>query len=384
MLKIHQLKIKILKYQFTLLLSLWMLSPAVAQYKILEDAGALNKVHQAIDSIYNLNFRAADIIIADLDKKLGDYPGVLLLKAFYISWKFRPIKKEHESFAKFEYYLKQGIEKSEAMLEEDEHNIEANFFLLACHAYLAELYVNNGQNFKALGEAKNAYKYIKIGFDHVEDNPEFYFSSGIYNYYREKFPEENPFYKSFIWFFRSGDLAKGIKMLKQGADNAIFTKAECLTYLFHINLRYEDKPSNAIFYAKMLKDRYTNNLYYISNYIENSIRLKQYDTIYTDIELLLQSDKDFYRYLGEIFYGNYLEIKEKDFTKATKHYKLADQLGDKDKIRVPHFDSILYLGLGRINLAQGNIDLGNQYLKKSVKAAEYIAYRRDAQALLDK
>jgi tetratricopeptide (TPR) repeat protein len=270
------------------------------------------------------------------------------------------------------------------MLEEDENNIEANFFLLACHAFLAELYVNNGQNLKALGEAKNAYKYIKIGFDHIDDNPEFYFSSGIYNYYREKFPEENPFYKSFIWFFRSGDMAEGLRMLKQGAEHAVFTKAECLTYLFHIYLRYEDKPAQAIYYAKLLKEKYTNNLHYISNYVENSIRLGRYENIYSDIDRLLHSDKDYYRYQGEIFYGNYLEINEKDFANALKHYKIADQLGEKDEIRIPHYDSILFLGLGRINKAQGNIDLGNQYLKKSVKAAEYMAYRKDAHSLLDK
>ena len=65
------------------------------------------------------------------------------------------------------------------MLRENKDDVEANFFLMACHAYLAELYVNNGYNFKALGEAKSAYKYIKIGFNHIDDNPEFYFSSGI-------------------------------------------------------------------------------------------------------------------------------------------------------------------------------------------------------------
>lgn len=379
----HQLKFLQLKYLLSILL-LWLaFMPADGQYKILEDAGSIHKVHEAIDSIYNLNFDAADVIIADLDEKLGNYPGVLLLKAFYINWKFRPIKKEHKSFSQFESFLNQGIEQAEAMLDNDENNMEANFFLLACHAYLAELYVNNGQNLKALGEAKNAYKYIKIGFDQVDQNPEFYFSSGIYNYYREKFPEENPFYKTFIWFFRSGDMEEGLQMLKSGASQAVFTKAECITYLFHINLRYEDKPAKAIYYSQLLKDKYNNNLYYISNFIENSIRLNRYEGITTDIERLRQSDKDFYRYLGEIYYGNYLEIKEKDFTNAIKHYKIADQMGEKDKIRVPHYDSILYLGLGRINKARGNIDLGNQYLKKSVKAAEYIAYRKDAEALLD-
>ena len=374
----------ILKYHITVFLLICLTVSGKAQYRILEDQGAVKQVHQAIDSIYNLNFDAADVIIADLENKLGEYPGVFLLKAFYISWKYRPLKKDHISYQLFESYLLRGIEKSEEMLNKDENDVEASFYLMACHAYLAELYVNNGSNFKALGEAKSAYKYIKVGFDHTTDNPEFFFSSGIYNFYRERYPEENPFYKSFLWFFRSGDMEEGINQLMQGAENAVFTQAECLTYLYHIYLRYEDNPSDAIFYAIKLKDKYPDNLHYISNFVENKIRLNQYDGLLPYIEKLVTGKKEYYQYLGEIFYGNYLEMHDSLSTDALSHYKLADQLGDQDEIRMPHYDSMLFLGLGRIYLLHGNTDLGIQYLKRSVKVAEYSAYRKDAEALLSK
>ena len=377
------MNIRYLKYQITLFLIAWAFLTSHAQYRILEDNQALDKVHEAIDSIYNLNFEAADKIIDDLNRELTDYPGVLLLKAFYVNWKFRPIKKDQESFRLFESYLTQGIEKSEEMLTEDGEDVEASFFLMACHAYLAELYVNNGLNFKALGQAKSAYKYIKVGFNHLEENPEFYFSSGIYNYYREKFPEENPFYKSFIWFFRSGDMQEGLRMLQEGARKSVFTQAECFTYLFHINLRYEDKPFNAIYYSNLLKDKYPNNLHYLSNYIENRLRLKSYDDLLHHINRLLDEDNHYYNYLGEIFYAMYLEQYKNQYDLAMEHFKAADQLGEQDGIRIPHYDSMIYLGLGRINKAMGNEDLGNQYLKKSIKAAEYKAYRKNAEVLLE-
>lgn len=363
---------------------LWLASPVYCQYKILENKGAIQKVHQAIDSIYNLNFDAADVIIADLENELKDYPGNSLLKAFYVSWKYRPIKIENKSYELFQSYLLKGIEKSEEMLKLDNNDIEANFFLMACHSYLAELYVENGQNFKALGEAQDAYKYIKIGFDLIEENPEFYFSSGIFNYYREKYPEENPFYKSFLWLFRSGDMEEGLKMLEKGSESAVFTKAECLTYLFHINLRYEDKPEKSIFYSRLLKEKYPNNLHYISNFIENSIRLESYDEIYPHIERLLTSEKSYYQYLGEIYLGIYIAKTNGKLNEAMAHFKTADKLGDQEGIRVPHYDSILYLGLGKIYMKIGNDDLANQYFKKSVKSAEYIAYRTDAEEMLDK
>jgi tetratricopeptide (TPR) repeat protein len=353
-----------------------------SQYKILEDSNTTTLVQEAIDSIYNLNFDTADSLIAILDDKLGEYPGNLLLKAFYTNWKYKPINEGHPSFAQFESYLKRSIELCEAMLKEDEDNEEANFFMMASHAFLAELYVNNGHNFKALGEAKSAYKYIKIGFDQLDTNPEFYFSSGIYNYYREKYPEENPFYKSFLWFFKSGDKEEGINMLKKGASLASFTKAECLTYLFHIYLRYEDNPIASMYYARLLKNKYPNNLHYVANYVENSIRLEQYPDILPLIQRLLESKDTFYQYLGEIFYGNYLEKHTKNLSAALTAYKKADITGNEKDCRVLHYDSMLFLGMGRVYQKQGSPDLASEYLKKSAKSAEYQAYRNDALELL--
>lgn len=365
-----------------MLLLLWFVSPVLCQYKVLEDEAAIEKVHQAIDSIYNLNFDAADVIIADLDLTLSDYPGILLLKAVYVNWKYRPIKSEHTSFGLFESYLLKGIERSKVMLRQNENDVEAIFFLMSCHSFLAELYMNNHQNFKALDEAKDAYTYMKLGFDLEEEYPEFYFSSGIFNYYREKYPEENPFYKSVIWLFRSGDKEEGLKLLEKGSKNALFNKVECLNYLFHINLRYEDKPATSIYYSTLLKDTYPNNLHYVSNFVENSIRLERYGEIYPYIERLMASDNDYYRYLGEIYCGIYIEHTSGKLMDALYHLKIADQLGDQKEIRMPHYDSILFLSLGRIYRKKGDERLANQFFRKSVKSAEYVAYRTDAEEML--
>ena len=173
-------------------------------------------------------------------------------------------------------------------------------------------------------------------------------------------------------------------MLKIGARNAVFTKAECLTYLFHINLRYEDKPINAIYYARILKEKYPNNLHYISNFIENSIRLEAYDELYPYIKRLLESENKYYQYLGEIYYGIYLEKNDKNLTGASTHYKKANKLGDQGEIRIPHYDSMLFLGMGRINKKLGYEDQANSYFKKSLKSAEYIAYRKAAEEELEK
>jgi hypothetical protein len=376
------LNITVIKYLFAFFVLIRLLTPASAQYKMLDDSGTNLLVQHAIDSIYNLNFNSADSIIEILDKRLGEYPGNYLLRAFYLNWKYKPLKEGDDAYVQFESHLNKAISLSKEMLVKNENDEEANFFMMAGHAFLAELYVNNGQNLKSLGEAKNAYKYIKIGFNQLDRNPEFYFSSGIYNYYRVKYPEENPFFKTFLWFFKSGNKPEGLEMLKKGAEKASFTRAECITYLFHIYLRYEDDPARAIQYARILKNKYANNLHYTANFIENSLRLKQNNNLMAEIKKLLDSKQSYYQYLGEIFYGNYLDLFQNKSAEALIHYNKADHIGDEKKCRVPHYDSILYLGFGRVYRVQGQKDLEVSYLKKSMKSAEYQAYRKDAEVLL--
>jgi hypothetical protein len=48
-----------------------------------------------------------------------------------------------------------------------------------------------------------------------------------------------------------------------------------------------------------------------------------------------------------------------------------------------HYDSMLFLGMGRVYQKQGSLDLAKDYLKKSAKSAEYQAYREDALELLN-
>jgi len=378
-LKIYQ-KSVLLIFIFCLTLSI----PGFSQYGNLKEKDAIKLTRQALDSVYNLNFPAADKLIRQLEDGLGDYPGVLILKAFYMSWKYRPIKKDQPAFPDMEKLLNRSIVVCDSILSIRPDDPEATFFKLTSHAYLAQLYSENGMNMKALGEAKSAYNYIKAGFDMVDKNPEFYFPCGIYNYYREKYPEENPFYKSVIWFFRSGDMAEGIEMLKKGSKSALFDNIECYTYLFHIYLRYEDKPTLALPYARFLKDKYPRNLIFTSHYIENSIRMDQYAGLSPLVEKLLKSDSPYFKYLGEIYAGYLAEMTEKNYPKAIGHYKAADKIGNANDTRLTHYDSILFYGMGRTYKKMGLEDLAQVSLKQSVKNAEYKSYRTTAEELLKK
>ncbi len=370
-------------FLFLFCISIFPIDKVFAQAKIYTNPHLNAKVNKAIDHIYNLEFDQSEPIIRELENELGEHSGVYLLKAFDIYWKKKPFKYGSKEFDLFENYLKKAQSIAEGYLEEDEDDIESSFFALSSHAYLAQLYVDNGENLQALSEAKTCYSYIKDGFDLVDKYPEFYFPCGIYNYYREKYPEENPFFKPFLWFFRSGDKAEGIRMLKIGAQKAVFTKVESNTYLFHIYLRYEGKPKQALPFAKKLFDDYPNNITFTANYIESLIFDKQLGKARPLIDTLLNNEATYYQYIGYLFLGNYLEKVDKKYFAALNAYKKANVIGEKLEIRSPHMDSQIYCGMGRVYLKQDNKELAENYFKRTIKRAEYSIIKDEAKSYLE-
>lgn len=357
---------------------------AFSQSSIYEDRQLRRKFHRTIDYIYGLEFEKSETEIREIEDLLGDHPAVFLLKAFDIYWKKKPFKSGTADFKTFENYLLKTLELSNNLIEENEDDIEAKFFALSAHAYLAQLYVENDENLKALGEAQECYGYITDGFDVVGKYPEYYFPCGIYNYYREKYPEENPFFKPFLWFFRSGDKEEGLEMLKKGADKAIFTKVESLAYLFHIYLRYEYEPRSAHPYARKLYQMYPANMTFVSNYAETLLHEKEYDKAKPLIDTLKTSDSLYDNYVGKILYGMYLEKSSPDADAAIAAYADADRTGDQLEIRNPHFDSYLYNGLGRMYLQQQDLKKAAHFFNLAREHAEYSFVKKEAESYLEK
>jgi hypothetical protein len=354
-----------------------------AQYSSRIDATSLEMVKEALQYIYNLEYEKAEPIINALEGRIGEHPGFPLLQAVYTNWKDRPLKEGTKGYENFGLYLNRTLEMSEEILEQDEGDVEGIFFSLAAYGFLAQMHADAGNNMKALSAAKNAYHYIKMGFDLADEYPEFYFPGGIYNYYRVRYPEENPFYKSFMWVFKDGDKALGLQMLKTGVEQSVFTKAECLTYLCHIYLRYEDVPAVSLQYAEQLRMLYPQNLNFIALTAEGLIRMQKYTEIMTYIQQLRESDNKYYQYIGEIFYGIYLEQSLKDMSGATAAFNRAQDISESKDVNILHYDSMLLLGMGRINQKMGNESTARGYFKLAAKYAEYGIVREEAKAYLE-
>ncbi|WP_144017407.1 hypothetical protein [Ekhidna lutea] len=359
------------------LLSVAFYSPA----QVFERGYVQNLVKRGTDHIYNASPDSAEYYIAKAEKHLPYHPVIPLMRAMSILWVNIPTISE-ELFLEMEYHLDSAVSlavKNDPELEDP----EMIFFAMASYGLLAEYYADQGYTMRAVGEANRAYGLMKKGFEIVDEYPEFLLTTGLYNYFREKYPEKHPIYKPLLWFFRNGDMELGLNQLKRATKESFLTRVEAHVYLSYIYLRYEFEPKLAQTYLSALCEKYPNNYYAKAKYLEslaNPTDFKQapIDIIYS----LIKHESPYYKLAGYVFLG-YLEEKIiKNQKKAEYAYRLALDYGKTIPSHGEFFKSFGYVGLGRILVEKGEKDEAREMLDLSLKYAETDQVEKEAYRLL--
>ncbi|MGB3849520.1 MAG: tetratricopeptide repeat protein [Tunicatimonas sp.] len=350
---------------------------------ILNNKQAYDLTQRALNHIYNVDTERSEPLIDQIDGLLPNYPAVPLLKALSMRSANYPLEPGSAAFGQMKEYLYRVIDQSEEILDKDDDHAEVNFFMLSAHGLLA-LYENeDGNTFKAVGQAKNAYSYLKNGFDLVEVYPDFYFSTGLYNYYREKYPELRPAYRPFMWFFRSGDTALGLKQLDTAVRKSLFLGAESADFLIQIYLFYEDRPGLALPYARRLVNDYPDNLYFTVNYVHAALGAGKFAGVDTYVQRLISSDKRYFQVVGNLFRGMLLEKRDRRWDEAEAAYlqSLQRNIGIKGE-EAKNYRSYAYVGLARIAAHEKKAAQAKRLYEQALEAAQYPPVKQEAEAYL--
>ena len=365
------------------LLAGWIYSYNAVCQSSLNDLENLDSLITSISTpLYNQEFQKAQTNIQKLELRLPDHPIADFLYALNLIWKTIPDSNPPE-FSSIESYLKSSIEKAELMLDMDEENTEGNFFLLMAHGLLAQYYGDQRSTFKAISEAKKAYNSVIKGLSLKDQYVEYHFSSGLYNYYREKYPELYPIYKSFVWIFRSGDKTEGIRQIEYASKYAILSNVEASHYLAFINMRLEEKPYQAIQTLNNLLERYPNNYYFKMLKLECLDMTGQMSLGYAYLQDLILVNTPYVNMVAYAYGGVYAEKIEKNLRKAMSQYKSALQIGEGIEDSGYHPKSVAYAGLARISHANNDIDMAKSYYKKAKKLALSPSIKNEAKSYLD-
>lgn len=355
-----------------LLLLLFPIAVYSQDYSLLQDKAALKEVEEITELIYNNQHEAAEKELAGLQQMVPlTHPVYPMLRALNLYWKDAPMNTSSPNFQAFQAYLRETVERSNQYLKQKQDETLVNFLALSAHSLLTRFHADKGDYMAAIGEAKNAYSFMKKGFDLTEEYSEFNFPVGLYNYYREKYPELHPVYKPFMFFFRSGDIPKGLQQLEMSVNKNVFTKPEAGVFLVHVYLYYENNPAAALKNMQQLQEEYPENRFFRLQLAEVLLANKQYNNAAPHINFLLKQKDPFYKMAGQLFKGIYKEKKEQNIEEARKSYEQALQTGKTLPYTANVYRSMAHAGLGRFYKAQNDMGKAKEAYKNALDLAYY-------------
>jgi hypothetical protein len=340
--------------------------------QILKDQEAFDQVKKGVVSIYNFQFEDASEISLYIDKKCGECALSYLFKGIEIYWKNFPLTPGSKNAEIFEKYLEKGISLSEAKLKINESDAESLLSGLGSAGLLLLYYADNGLSGKVISLAPKTYQWVMKSFNFTKTYKDFYFITGLYNYYREAYANAHPIYKPALIFFPHGNRKMGLAQLKIAADSSVFLAAESMTFLAGIYQDFERDPAKAIMYSKKLKESFPRNHQYELAYIRDLLVIKKFGEAESLLNgLPYESLNLYYQSQIDVFKGVIQEQKYKSLKAAEQLYWSGINKAETYGSIGAEFASYGYFGLSRINIAFGNSKYAKQYHKKAKELSTF-------------
>jgi len=355
--------------------------PGIAQPSLTNSPQALDYAMRAVRHIYNCDTARASPYIDSLGMVLPGHPAKPMLQALSMYWASMPLTPAQPVFEKVQSKLFEVIEVSDSLRDVHKDHPEGIYFTLVCRALLAANFADDGNFMKAANHARKMYSLMTKGLDMTEQFNEFYFTSGLYNYYRERYPELVPLLKTFIWFFKSGNKTLGLEQMHKATEVTVLSEAEAHLYMTYMLIRFEYKPAEAEVYAGKLSGKYPNNPYYRTMWVETMALSGQYSQLQAQAQLLAQHPQPYYQAAAQIFSALHDQhIGNKQVAMAGYHKGLTILEDAKGYTgRLPHFAQ---LGLGKLYQQAGNYGKAREYYNDVKKEAWYPQHRDEAVRLL--
>lgn len=355
------------------LLLLCCAAPAWSQqYNLLQHKTHLTQVESITQLIYDTRFQQAEEKMSVLREQMpADHPVLPLLQAIMLYWQDAPMHTASKHFEPFTSLLHKTNQLADAYLAQDKDKIVATFCTLTAHSLLARYHAEKGEKMAAIKEAKATYGYMKEGFSLQKEYNEFFFSTGLYNYYRVKYPELNPIYKPFMWLFEDGDKTLGLQQLEYAARHTVFTKVEAATFLVHLYLYYENKPYQALPIIRLLYQQFPNNRFIRLQFIESLLAAGQYKEAAPHLAFLQEQQDAYYQAAGTLFEGILAEKHQHNHTLAYQQYKKALAQAAPLNYIADTYRSMAHAGIARYYEARQQKEKAKLYWQAALDLASY-------------
>ena len=359
-------------------------STGFSQKSMLNDELTYEIVKKGLEKTYNFEFDAAKKYYHQVKSKYPEHPAYNFLMASSLYWEMLYNDDYKEKSDDYFNYLNNALLQAENFLKKDSKDVEGIFFTMAIESSMALYYAERNENMKTITHAKKAYGAMKEGFTLKEKFIDFYFSTGLYDYFVVQYPESHPTYKPFMFFFAKGNKERGIKELEYASKHGIFSSTESIHYLAHIYLKYENIPEKAIVYSQKLITDYPNNLYFTTKHVEGLLAACKYKEAESLAYKLYKTGKKPFIMRSFVFYGILYEKKYNNYEEALRYYNAALRHANQLSQPTQNWKAYAHAGIARIYHNKGDTANAVAYYKKVQEQSDYTSLQKEAEEYLEK
>jgi hypothetical protein len=346
---------------------------------LLEDKEAADSMRHAIDYLYNFQFDLASRSASGLRQRYGRHPASMLFQCMFSYWKNFPIETRPKEFDAYMKNLDAVVIAGENLEKKHPGSPEPPYYVMTALLLLARHQSEQGEYIKAVNSTRKAYSYIKKGFEWKVKVPEFYFSTGLYNYYRVAFPESHPVYAPFTVFFPDGDKENGLRDLEISSQKSLFSRAEALGFLASINLRDELNFPKALQFARQLSEKHSSNWIYTILYVECLLENRKTAQAAELIPGLLGRTEPMALQAGYYLKGLMEILKGNSEGARWALQKSLLYLKNKDRFS-KGYASLAYNELAKLSAGEGRRNDAEKYFRQAEKNSSFRKVQTDKKA----
>ncbi|GJQ63246.1 MAG: hypothetical protein SCALA702_22990 [Melioribacteraceae bacterium] len=224
-----------------------------------KDARFDSLVSSGIYQIYGLQFEQAEETFKSVLTEYPDHPAGKFYEAMILWWKIIIDFSNTQLDEAFIDQVTEVVDYCDEILDEDPDNLDALFFKGGALGFRGRLYAFRKNWFDAAMDGKDALPLVYRAYEVDPTNKDVQLGFGIYNYYAAAIPEHFPIVEPFMIFFPEGDKEKGIEQLKLAAREGKYSKFEARYTLTTLLLNFEERPAEAMIFAKQLVNDFPDN-----------------------------------------------------------------------------------------------------------------------------
>ena len=341
-----------------------------AQSSYLDRPDLLAKADSCLTFTYNFSFEKARQYQQELERISPKHPAPPFLEAIIIYWENFPLNPDNPHSQLFLDLLSQSVDRAESMQENEDTRLEGVFFDLFGRAFRDMFWADNNKSGKVIPDLRTMYRHTKEGFELRHQFSEFYFSTGLYNYYVEAYPEAHPGFKPMVAFMHEGDRELGLEQLNHAIDSTSFVKVESLLFMTLIQLNYENDLETASVFAYRLYSSYPRNTYFQGLLVVILLHLNRFEQAGI-VMRAAENQTDDYSKMLRIFTEAFTSEIKGEKALAEKKYKSTIELAEIIGPFADIYCAIGYMGLSRLEEKRGSHNEAKKYARKAANHTSY-------------